>query len=257
MYLVDEEGNDVLLPTKYIKDHMKIDDYVTVFIYHDNEGRPIATSLEPLVTVNSFASLEVRQVNKTGCFLEIGVEKDILLPYSEQRSDLREGDYVVVFVYLDIKSGRLVATEKINKYLKEHTDQLHLQDEVEILVFDETPLGYKCVVNNIYSGILYHNELFKEVLIGDQMKAYVKRIRPDGKLDLQIQKVGYKQIDDVSNNILKKIKQNQGFLGLHDKSDPAVISRELGVSKKAFKKAIGFLYKEKLITLEKDGIRLK
>lgn len=256
MYLTDGEDNDVLLPTKYIQQQFKVGDYINVFVYRDNEGRPIATTLEPFVQVNSFASLEVKQITKTGCFLEMGVEKDLLLPFSEKRFAEREGDFVVVYVYIDQKTGRLVATEKLNKHFTEHTDQLHTRDEVEVLVYEETPLGMKCVVNNAFSGILYHNEISTEVLAGDQLKAYVKRIRTDGKLDLQLQKIGFNHAKDITVIILDKLESNKGFLPLHDKSEPQKIQAEFGVSKKVFKQAIGHLYRIKKIRIDADGIRL-
>lgn len=255
-YLVDDEGESVLLPTKYCLPDMNIGEIHEVFVYKDNEGRPIATTLTPMATVGEFASLEVKQVNKMGCFLEIGLQKDLLLPFREQRNELEPGDFTVVYIYLDEKSQRMVATEKLNKFISTEITDLKIGDEVEVLIYEESNLGFKAVVNQSYYGMVYHNEMFKEVCVGDELKAFVKQIRPDGKLDLQLEAIGYQQIDGMSKKILDKLKKEGGFLPLHDKTDPDIIKRELEISKKAFKKAIGSLYKNRLIEIEDEGIRL-
>ena len=254
-YLVDTEENDVLLPIKYMLPSTQIDDWIRVFVYKDNEGRPVATTLEPYAQLGDFCSLEIKQINNTGAFLDIGIHKDILLPYSEQRGALEEGNHVVVYILLDPKSERLVATQKFNKYLEKADEFLERKDEVDIIVAEESPLGYKCIVNNRCAGMLFKNELFKEIEIGTQTKAYIKYVRPDGKIDLQLQALGYVQIDKVAEDLIKHIKAEGGFIGLHDKSDPQHIKDQLGISKKAFKKAAGQLYKSKLITIESNGLK--
>ncbi|MFY0643243.1 MAG: GntR family transcriptional regulator [Bacteroidia bacterium] len=255
-YLVDLEENDVLLPIKYLLPSTQIDDWIRVFVYKDNDGRPIATTLEPYAQIGDFCSLEIKQVNNTGAFLDIGIHKDVLLPFAEQRGQLEEGDHVVVYILIDPKSERLMATQKFNKYLQKADELLERKDEVEILIAEESPMGYKCIVNNQFSGMLFKNELFKEVELGQSDKAYIKYVRPDGKLDLQLQPLGYVQIDRAAQDLLKHIKDEGGFLDLHDKSDPDLIKAKLGISKKAFKKAAGQLYKSKLITIEDKGLKI-
>lgn len=254
-FLVDTEENDVLLPHKYLLDNMVVDDYVNVFVYKDNQGRPIATTLKPYATVGEFAVLEVNECTEHGCFLELGIQKDVLLPFREQRSTLNSGDKVLVYIYLDLKTERLVATEKTRKHLEPYTEELNREPQKTIIA-EETPLGYKCIVLPHYNGMLYHNELHAEVNVGDILTTYIKRVRGDGKLDLQLEPVGFKHIKDFSSTLFDTIKEEGGFLALHDKSKPDEIKAKLGVSKKVFKQAVGQLYKTRQITIEKNGLRL-
>lgn len=254
-FLEDEEGNDVLLPHKYLLQHMSVDDYVKVFVYKDNMGRPIATTLEPYVTVGNFASLEVQQVTDHGCFLDLGIEKGVLLPFREQRMELKAGEKTVIYMYLDKQTERLVATHKYQKFLEPYTEE-QSKDAMSALIAERSPIGYKCIVDGKYSGLLYKNELKRSVNIGDELDAYIKRVREDGKLDLQLEAIGFSHAQDFSDTLLDRLKENDGHLALHDKSDPDLIRSELGVSKKVFKQAVGQLYKQRKIEINKDGIRL-
>ncbi|MEM8893683.1 MAG: S1-like domain-containing RNA-binding protein [Bacteroidota bacterium] len=256
LYLEDEEGSEVLLPNRWVTDEMKVDDELEVFIYRDSEDRMIATTLKPYILRDEFGYLQVKQVNQIGAFLDWGLEKDLLVPFKEQRAKMREGGRYLVHLYLDIESWRLSASAKIQKYLETENIELGVGEEVELLVCERTELGVKVIINHLYQGLLYSNELFKEVRMGDKTSGYVKAIREDGKIDVSLEKQGYKSIEPNAQKILDLLQQNEGFLPLHDKSDPEKIKYQLGMSKKLFKKAIGALYKDKKIVLVAKGIRL-
>ncbi len=256
LYLEDEEGTEVLLPNRWITEDMKIDDELEVFIYRDSEDRMIATTLRPHILRDEFGYLQVKQVNQVGAFLDWGLEKDLLVPFKEQRAKMREGGRYLVHLYLDVESWRLSASAKIQKYLETETIELEVGEEVEVLICERTDLGVKVIVNHLYQGLLYNSELFKEVRMGDKTIGYVKAIRDDGKIDVALEKQGYKSVEPNAQKILDLLTQNEGFLALHDKSDPEKVKYQLGMSKKLFKKAIGSLYKEKKIVIEEEGIRL-
>jgi uncharacterized protein len=258
MYLGDEEGNDVLLPHKYIPEGSEIGQKIEVFIYRDSEDRLIATNLKPLLTLNQFAVLEVVAVSKFGAFLDWGLEKDLFVPFREQNHKLQTGQWVVVFLYLDTETDRLVASAKVNKYFKnEEGILLTAGQEVELLVFEKTDLGHNVVINNTYKGLVYENETFKRIAWGDTLKGYVKTIREDGKIDISLQPIGFKQaLEPNANKILEKLQQAGGTLQLSDKSEPYEILEMLEMSKKNFKKAIGSLYKEQKISIQENSISL-
>ncbi len=251
------DGTDeVLLPKKNLSPEMEIGTEVEVFIYKDSEDRTIATCLKPLAVVGEYAYLKVKEVNTFGAFLDWGLEKDLLVPFSEQDKKLEAGRSYVVYVYLDKLTKRIVASSKINRYAKNEEISLVENEEVTALIFKETDLGYGAIINNTYQGLIYKNEVFTALNVGDKKKAWVKVIREDGKIDLRLQKVGFELSDDAQELIMQKLNENNGFLALHDGSDPQQITKLLGMSKKTFKKAIGGLFKFKLIVIESDGIRL-
>ncbi len=254
---MDEAEESVLLPGKYLLDDHKIDDYIKVFIYKDNEGRPIATTLKPHLTIGQFGFLEINQMSSAGAFLDLGIQKDVLLPFREQKGELEEGQKVLVYLYLDSKSERLVASQRIHRHLKLHKAEIEEKEEVEIMIWGVSPLGYKCIVNQRFSGILYKNEVFGDIKTDESVKAFVKKCRPDGKLDLSLQALGSSGLEQASSNLLKAIQDNDGVLALHDKSSPEAIKSRLGMSKKAFKRAAGQLYKQKLIEITESGLKLK
>ncbi len=256
VYLDGGEYGEILMPKKYVPDHIKNDDEIEVFIYPDSEDRLVATTEKPYAKVNEFAYLKVKEVNRFGAFLEWGILKNLLVPFREQKVDMLQGRSYVVYIYKDEKSNRLAATAKINKYLSTKTPVYNTNDEVRILLFGETEIGYKAVVDNRYTGLLYSNEIYKDVRIGDTLTAYVKKVREDGKIDLMLQKSGFEQIDSVSLHILQLLKEEDGFIAVTDNSTPEEIKDLFGISKKSFKKAIGTLYKKRLITIEEKGIRL-
>jgi len=249
-------GNeDVLLPTKYIPRKARVGDLLKVFVYKDSEGRKISTTLIPNAEVDQFAFLKVKDVNDVGAFLDWGIEKDLLVPYREQKLKLRKGQWCLIYLFLDEKTERLVATAKVAKIFQSEID-LEKGDQVDLLITNSTELGVNVVVENKFKGLIYFNDLFHDVLEGDRIKGFVKEIRPDGKLDISLRKEGLENLEEGAQLILKELRQNDGFLPLHDKSDPEEIQSLLQMSKKNFKRSVGILYKQKLIRLEPNGIIL-
>ena len=253
-YLIDDENVEVLLPNKYVPTGMKPGDEISVFIFKDSEDRLTATTIEPYILLNEFAVLEVVDVNPVGAFLDWGLEKDLLVPYSEQASKMAVGKSYPVYLYLDDKTQRLVATSKTNKILEKEEITVKVGEEVDLLICNSTDIGINVIINNIHEGLLYDNELFQAVTPGERVTGFIKNIRPDNKIDVSLQKQGYSNVEPNAEKILIGLKDNNGFLNLTDKSDPIIILAKLEMSKKTFKKAIGSLYKQKLIRIEEDGI---
>ncbi len=256
LFLGDEEDNDVLLPNKYVPESYEIGEKLTVFCYLDYDERPIATNLEPDIIVNEFQLLKVIEVNQFGAFLDWGLEKHLLVPFREQRSKMQEGQWYVVFCYLDEKSDRLVASNKLDKFLSNEELSVRVREEVELVVTRQTDLGWEVIINNQHKGLVYFNEVFKEIAVGDRVAGCIKMIRPDHKIDVSLQPLGEKILEPAANKIYETLQAEGGFLPLHDKSDPEAIKEELQMSKKTFKKGIGTLYKNRKIKIEKDGIHL-
>lgn len=256
LFLTDDEGNDVLLPNKYVPEEFEIEDKIQVFIYRDSEDRIVATDLKPLIKAGEYAYLRVKEVNDYGAFLDWGLEKDLLVPFRNQARRMQVDKSYIVHAYVDEQTDRLVASSKTNKFINEKLIALTPNQEVDLLVCGDSDLGVNVIVNNRYKGLIYHNELFQPLYPGNRIKGYVKLIREDHKIDISLQKQGYDNIEPNAQKILTTLKQNQGILSLHDKSDPDAIYQVLKMSKKTFKKAIGMLYKQKLITLENDHIKL-
>ena len=255
-YLVDEEGNDVLLPNKYMEENAKVDDEVEVFVYNDSEDRIIATNLTPKVTLNEFAFLKVQDVNQFGAFMDWGLEKEIMVPFSEQNQRMEADRWYVVRLLLDEKTNRLVASNKLNKFIETDFISVEVDEEVEVIVIERSELGYTVIINHVHKGLIFANETFRELNVGETRKAYIKNIREDGKIDVSLQRQGYVNVEPSAMQILGEIKANDGFLALTDKSQPEDIYAQLRMSKKTFKKAIGTLYKQKLIKIDDNGIRL-
>jgi uncharacterized protein len=256
LYLGDEEGQDILLPIKYIPEGIDIDDEIEVFVYRDSEDRLIATTLEPRIKLNSFASLRVKDVNDTGAFLDWGLEKDLMVPYREQSSRMRVGQYQIVYLYVDETTGRLAASNKLDRFFEEEPTDLTEGQKVDLLVWTETDLGYNVVINQKYKGLLYKNQIFSVVEPGDEVTGYIKQVREDHKIDVTLQQQGFANIEANAQLVLDKLIKNKGFLALTDNSSPEEILEMLQMSKKTFKKAIGTLYKQQLIKLEDKGISL-
>ena len=256
VYLDGGEEGEILMPKKYIPTGAKIGDFVDAFVYMDSEDRPVATTEKPLVKVGEFGVLKIVEVNELGAFADWGVVKDLLIPFAEQRENLEEGQSVVVYVYLDKLSKRIVGSAKVEKFLDTYSLDVEEGDEVDLMIFGKTPMGFKAIVNGLHTGVLYKNEVFKTLRMGDTMKGYVKKIREDEKIDLTLSKPAFEQAKDLSSTILKKIQDNGGFLAVTDKSNPDTIYQMFGESKKTFKKAVGNLYKQRLITIDEDGLRL-
>lgn len=256
VFLGDRDGNDVLLPNKYVPETLEIDDMIDVFVYTDSEDRPVATTLQPYIERDEFGFLEVVSVASFGAFLDWGLEKDLLVPTKEQQTPMNVGQRYVVFAYLDRDTNRLVASSKINKYLYDDASELEVGEEVSLMIYERTDLGYNVIVNNQFRGLLYANEIFKRVHIGDRLTGYIKNIREDNRADVTLQKPGYEGIEPNAQLILDKLKAAGGFLPLNDESAPEAIYQTLEMSKKTFKKAIGALYRERAIRIEPDGIHL-
>jgi hypothetical protein len=255
LFLVNET-DDVLLPNKYVPNDFTIGDDLTVFVYLDHEERPVATTLKPLITLNSFAVLKVNYINKFGAFLNWGMEKDLFAPFKEQARPMEKDKRYIVTMYLDKQTGRLAASSKINQFLDKEPLDIEVGQEVDLMVSHITEIGINVIINGKFRGLAYQNEVFETVSPGYKTKGYIKTIRPDGKIDVSFQKQGFEAIDDSSQQVLEALKQNDGVLRLNDNSHPEEIKSVLKMSKKTFKKAIGSLYKQKLIDINNEGIQL-
>lgn len=255
LYLDGGNGLEILLPTRYVPTNAQAGDEIEVFIYYDNEGRLIATTERPYGIVGEFQYMKVRDASNAGAFLEWGIMKDLLVPFREQKTNMLVGKYYIVFIYQDFVTKRIVASTRIDKFLDNVPPDYEPNQEVNILIAEKTELGYKVVINNLHWGLLYHNEIFSPVSIGEKRKGYIKSIRPDDKIDVSLYLLGYDKIDPVSKKIMEVLDENNGYLLVNDKSDAKEISALFSCSKKSFKKAIGSLYKQRFITIENDGIR--
>lgn len=256
-YLMDENGDEVLLPNAYVSDDLKLGDEIEVFIYKDNEQRPVATTLSPKIQVDQFAYLEVMDVNRAGAFMDMGVVKQLLIPYSEQPVKMEKGEWYVVFCLLDEETDRLIGSAQLEDFIFTEEIDIKNGDEVDILIYKQSELGVNAIVNQMYQGLIFHSDIHKNINIGEQLKAYVKNVRPDGKIDLLLEPQGYKNVIDASSqSVLDIIKKQGGSVPYHDKSNPEEISRVFKMSKKAFKRALGNLYKNRLVVLKKDSTEL-
>ena len=256
VYLDGGDDGEILLPTRYVPEGCKPGDMLNVFIYLDNEERLIATTLQPKVQVDEFACLEVAWVNEYGAFLDWGLMKDLFVPFREQKMKMQKGQRYVVHAHVDENSYRIMASAKIEKYLSKEMPPYQSGEEVEIMTWQRTALGYKVIVDNRFSGLVYQKEIFKALEPGMRMSAFVRQVREDGKIDLTLQKDGLQKVDDFAEVLLQFVKEQGGYTRLNDKSAPEEIYNIFGVSKKTFKKAVGDLYKRRLILLVENGIRL-
>lgn len=256
MYLDGGDDGEILLPTRYVPEDCRIGDTLNVFLYLDNEERLIATTLTPLVQVGQFACLEVAWVNQFGAFLNWGLMKDLFVPFSEQKMKMQVGKKYVIYAHLDDESYRIVASAKVDRYLSKENATYVPGEEVDILIWQKTDLGFKAIIDNKYSGLLYDNQIFQDLYTGMTVKAFVKQVREDGKIDLMLQKPGFEGVDDFAKTLLEYIREQGGKITLTDKSPADDIYTVFGVSKKTFKKGIGDLYKKRLIVLHENGIAL-
>ena len=255
-YLDAENLGEILLPNKHAPHDLVEGDYLEVFLYLDSEDRPVATTQIPKARVGEFAYLEVVANTSVGAFLDWGLDKDLLVPFSEQHRPMEVGHSYLVYVYINKADGRIVATSKIDKIIDD--DKPHdfkPQQAVNLIIANSTDLGYKAIINNSHWGVLYKNDVHQRLSFGQSIKGFIKHIRPDGKIDLSLQG-GQETRDKYATLILDYLRNKNGFAPVHDKSDPQLISDLFGMSKGAFKKAIGGLYKQRIISIEKDGIRL-
>ncbi len=258
LYLVpQDEEQSVLLPNVYITKQMKIGDIIEVFIYTDSEDRLVATTLNPIAKKDEFGFVEVVDTSKFGAFVNWGLPKDLLVPKNKQKTPFKVGEKRLIRVVADEKSNRLIGVEKITSFLNKETKVFNINDEVEILLFAKTPMGFKVVVNNNYEGMIFHNEIFENIKIGDKRKAFVKQIREDGKLDITLQKIGSKGGDEAVNRVLKLLKNNGGTLPYGTKSNTEDIIKNFGMSKKNFKLVVSKLVTMGTIENHGDKIRIK
>lgn len=254
----DPEGiHDVLLPNKYVPKEFEIGDKLSVFVYLDHEERPVATTIQPYIALNEFALLRVNYVNKFGAFMDWGLEKDLFVPFKEQARPMEKGKRYLVYLYLDEKTNRLVGSSKTNQFLSNDHLTVANGDEVDLIVSHITESGINVIINGRHKGLVYRDEVYDDAIrTGDTMKGYIKNIRPDHKIDVSLQKLGYQNVEPNAQKILDELKASRGFLRLNDDSHPEDIRMVLKMSKKVFKKAIGALYKERKIEIKDDGIYL-
>ncbi len=256
LFLEAENGDDVLLPQAYVTDEMLVDDMIDVFVYTDSEDRIVSTTLTPLAKLGEFGFFEVVDVTKIGAFVDWGLPKDLFVPKFKMRSDFRVGQKYVLHVDLDEQTNRLIGVERVSVYLKSGK-KLKTNEEVDVLLFAKTPMGYKAIVNDKHEGMLFSNEIFEKVKIGMKTKAFVKNIRPDGKLDLTLRAQGKKQTAKTSNKILDMLHANNGTLAYNYKSDAEVIKKVFGMSKKEYKRTLTTLINDNKIEVTDSGMYAK
>lgn len=257
LYLTDEDGNEVLLPGKYVPESAEPGQDIEIFCYLDNEERPVATTLKPFVKRNEFGYLRVAEVNEYGAFLDWGLEKHLLVPFREQLSAMEEGKWYVVFCYLDEKSFRLAASSRLERFLDNSNAVYDQGQEVRIMITRQTELGWEVVIDGKHIGLVYADEVYQAVAPGDKMLGYVKKVRSDQKIDISLEPMGYGKLESSAQKVYDALIERGGVLKLHDKSDPQDIKNQLQMSKKTFKKAIGILYKSRRISIGPDGIYKK
>ena len=256
LYLQNEEGDEVLLPGKYAPENFKLGDSIVVFVYLDNEERPVATTLKPFIERDSFAFLRCTDVTGIGAFVDWGLDKELLVPYSNQMIPMKAGQSYVVYMYLDEKSGRLVGSTKTPQFTDNDIIEVQKFDKVDLLVSHYSEHGANVIINGKHMGLIFKDSIFEDLRVGDRLPGYIKWVRDDKKIDVVLQPEGYKGIEPNAKYIMEELQANAGEIKLSDKSSPADIQAQLGISKKSFKKAIGVLYKERHIVIEKDRIFL-
>jgi len=257
IYLDGGEMGEILMPKKWVPRGTQPEDNIDVFIYFDSSDRPIATTLTPKIQVGEFAWLKVKAVDRIGAFLDWGLDKDLLVPFSEQNAKMEEGRSYLVYAYVDIKSKRIAASARLEKFLDIEPVDYAQNQEVDLLIWTRSDMGYKAIINQKHLGLVYANQIFQDIRPGQAMKGYIAQVREDGKIDLRLQKAGYENvIDDFARKLIEVLKENDEYLPLTDKSSPDEIYKILGMSKKNFKKAVGALYKKRIISMGDDGISL-
>ncbi len=256
LFLGNDEGNDILLPNKYIPQQFEIGDMLEVFVYLDHEERPVATTLKPHIKPGEFAMLRCNYTNEFGAFLDWNLEKDLFCPFKEQAFKMRQGDWYLVYCYIDDETDRLVASSKTNSFLSNKELNVKQFDEVNLIVSHPSEIGMNVIVNEKHLGLIYKDDIYKEISVGDRLKGIIKKVRPDNKLDISLSQIGYRNIEPNAQKILDILKDNSGFLPYTDKSNPEDIKETFEMSKKSFKKAIGSLYKKRILSLQDNGIKL-
>lgn len=261
MYMEGDEEGKILLPQRYVPEDLEVGDEIEVFVYLDNEERRVATTLEPKAQVGDFACLEVAWVNEYGAFLNWGLMKDLFCPFREQKLRMQQGRSYVVHVHLDEESYRIVASAKVEKYLSnindvEDEEKPKVGDKVQLLIWQKTDLGFKCIIENKFAGLIYDKQVFRQLHTGDKVEGYISKIRPDGKIDVELQKHGREHATDFAETLLRYLQYSGGRCHLGDKSDAEDIKNQFHVSKRTYKQAVGDLYKRRLIAITENGIEL-
>jgi len=256
MYLEDGKGNEVLLPNNRLPQGHHEDMEMEVFLYRDSEERLIASIEMPLAEVGDFAVLEAKQNTSYGTFMDWGLDKQILVPFKEQNNPMTEGSWYGVYIYIDALSERLVASARLERFVEKEPNDLEIGAEADLLLIEKTELGFLAIANNKYHGQIYHNEIFEPLKVGDKIKAHIRTVREDGKIDFLVQAMGVQNIEVNAQRILTRLEKDGGFLALTDKSSPEEIKDRLSMSKKTFKKAVGTLYKKRLISMDNKGLTL-
>lgn len=256
LYLDGRELGEILMPRKFIAEEVRTLGWADVFVYTDSEDRLVATTEKPFAMVGEFAFLKVVATSNFGAFLDWGLPKDLLVPFREQKAKMVEGGNYLVYLFLDLLTNRIAASAKIDKFLDNTPPEYNPGDEVNLLIAEVTGLGFKAIVNNEHWGMLYKNQIYQPLSQGQKITGYVNKVRDDEKIDLLLEKPGYEKVDAISRKILDELKQNRGFMAVSDNTSPEMINALFGISKKNFKKAVGSLFKKRMITFDSDGIRL-
>ncbi len=255
-FYLDDGFEGILLPKRFVPEGLAVGDEIKVFVYHDSEGRMIATTQHPKGVVGEIVKLKAVTVTNQGAFLDWGLMKDIFVPKSKQLGGMLQGAEYLVKIYIDEQTGRVAATEKIEPFLSNESLTVKENEAVDLTVYRRTDIGYLVIINNIHTGVLHFNEIYQSIGVGDKMKGFIKTIRPENKIDVFVGKQGYERVEDEAEKIMRLLNENNGYLPYHDKSSPDEIYDFFGMSKKAFKMAVGSLFKQQKITLTKTGIKL-
>ncbi|MFW5760966.1 MAG: S1 RNA-binding domain-containing protein [Cyclobacteriaceae bacterium] len=256
LYLGSDE-EDVLLPNKYCPQDYELGDKLNVFVYLDHQERPVATNITPKITLKKFSLLQVSAITTVGIFMDWGLEKELMVPYKEQQKKMEEGRWYIVYMDIDQQTNRLYASSRVEKFLQNDDITVKEGEEVDLLVWKKTDVGYAVIINHLHEGLIYENEVFARLNVGDTLKGFIKKIREDKKIDVSLSPIGYDNFNEKNTGyILQLLKQADGFIGITDKSPPGIIYSTFGMSKKAYKKAIGALYKQKKIEILPAGIKL-
>ncbi|MBX2930986.1 MAG: RNA-binding protein [Chitinophagaceae bacterium] len=255
-FYLDDGKEGILLPKRFAPNNAAIGDEVVVFIYHDSDNRLIATTQQPKGVVDDIVLLKCVSTTSAGAFLDWGLMKDLFVAKSQQKIGMRKDGWYLVKIYIDTQTGRIAATEKIDRYLNNEHLTVKEMDEVNITIYRQTDIGYSCIINNIHLGLIHNNQVFQNLEIGNNLKGFVKTIREDNKIDIVLGKAGYKKIEDKGQKIIRLLKENNGYLPYHDKSAPEDVYHFFGMSKKTFKMTTGSLYKQHKINFTKTGIML-
>lgn len=256
--LGDESGAEILLPTKHCPEGFNPGDEVNVFVHHSGEGKMVATSQKPKLTLGEFHLLKVKAIaDSVGAFMEWGLDKDLMVPFREQKQRMEDERWYIVYLDVDLETDRLYGSSRIERFLQNEMISVEVGDEVEVLVWKKTEIGYSVILNNIHEGLIFENEIFQELNVGDKLKGFVKKVRKDNKIDVTIHPIGYDNFNDPNvDSLYEALVQNNGFLDVTDKSTPDQIYARFGMSKKAFKRALGALYKQRKVEIQPDKIKL-